>query len=130
MIIGKQSTLNDLGDLKTDLETKIEDAKKININEVSQIESGVITDSINVRRPNGMYFVSGEATGIPLAPAVYGWQTVTNFLDQSSAWHSVFCSANNDIVSSILHGSTVVFSATYLTTKNTITDANGFIKAA
>ena len=129
MNIGKQSTLNDMRDLKEDLEAKIAAAAAIKADQVSQIESGSIdSGSIYDTRPTGVYSVSYEVFKPALAGNVnhgklflMGHSNVDNvgFYVDWKGEAAVFAKMNN-----------VVKVSTLLTSNNTITDSNGFIKAA
>lgn len=139
MNIGKQSTLNDLGDLKKDLETKIAAAAAIKVGEVSQIESGTITSgSVYDHRPTGVYRLSDDLLGMSSfvdeqkrSESSGMMFTMKNPLVSDGSFSSnFFINYDGDMRVYGKRGS--YFSGVHrvLSTKNTITDANGFIKAA
>lgn len=137
MKIGKQSTLNDLSDLKTDLEAQIEEVKAIKVGEVSQIEEGEITSgSIFDERPSGVYHVTQSVDDKPLTDTGFGMLMHLDYNPNYGGTDSQDYSAGF-YVGWGCHMSVITRergtekrSALVLTTMNTITDANGFIKAA
>lgn len=134
MNIGKQSTLNDLGDLKKDLESKIAAAAAIKVGEVSQIESGTITGGTNVvaSRPTGVYRLTAEATG----HGVYGsYEPKTGMIlqmthpDYPINFGQIFLKWDAS-VAALTEIDGVQKVSNFWSTANTITDSNGFLKAA
>ena len=146
MKIGKQSTLNDLSDLKSHLEAKIEEAKAIRVDDVSQIESGNIVggDDVFADRATGAYHVSqdsrdsggGGVAGITDDPDLAGLNVQKNGMllhlrpPFNSAFSAAFLLQWDGTLNLFLKQQYEKKRVTVLTKQNTITDANGFIKAA
>ena len=132
LVVGKQSTLNDLGDLKADLETKIAAAAAIKVGEVSQIEGGFITGSVYTGRPTGVYRVMWGADVSAYGVGVYQTGMLlqmsnpddqNNYIQMYAQWFGGL-----SFLARSAEGTDTIFNV--LTDRNTITDVNGFIKAA
>ena len=130
LVVGKQSNLNDLSDLKTDLEAKIEEAKLIKVGEVSQIEGGVITGgSIYDHRPKGIYYSTEGDSMLEVG----GGMTLEmgGASEESGVKIHVRWAGEVSVFTKFYNGQSIEKAEmSLLTSKNTITDSNGFIKAA
>ena len=125
MIVGKQAVKNDL----EALDKKIDSVSEMKAEQVAQIESAVISSGdLFDPKAIGVYYVSDNVSRKPVA--LNGWQMVARFPAQTAAWNSMFFASNGDVYSQVIHTATPVYTSKFLTTRNTITDANGFIKTA
>lgn len=121
MNIGKQSTLNDLADLRKDFEG-------LNIDLSSKAGAGVVASgSIFDYREKGIYTVTRDVTGVSgLAQS-----------DKAAVCLADGVGYNVSLVADFSGGAAIAYKSLsnesivrLLTSLNTITDANGFIKAA
>lgn len=124
-MIGSQSNLNDL----LELDQKIEEVKAVKLSEAAQYSSGVVSSGgIFDDKPTGFYrvdsLVDNSAYGAGSGVLTH---IKTNDLacQYFTKWTGQIYVGLKNPTSSVLHD---VFEV--LTTKNTITDANGFIKTA
>lgn len=137
MIIGKQSNLNDLQELKTHLETKITAAAAIKAMYASEIGSGNLeTGDLYDRRPNGIYHFNNAMTAN--GQAFLNGMTVEKngmLLAMEPPFSSTYSVAmavqwEGEVKFLINKGGSPSAAVSVLTSRNTIKDANGFIKAA
>lgn len=128
MEIGKQSNLNDLLALKAYLETQIAAAATVQIGQVSQIESGnLLSGSIYDVRPTGVYKVAPDVSDKPAYDLAHGMML---YMYSSDLFNSSFYIDWGGSVAVSTKVGTDIRQFSLLSTKNTITDSNGFIKAA
>lgn len=127
MILGKQSVFNDLTDLKSDLEQKIEDSASSGGGGSGAAVENIIFGGVFDARPTGMYTMDFDIEG----QVSYGGALF--HIDNS--WSGEGFSAGLNIgwdgeaaIQLVSMGDHSTFRL--LTSKNTITDSNGFIKAA
>lgn len=137
MIIGKQSNLNDLQDLKKDLEAKIAAAAAIKAVYASEIESGNLQNGdLYDDRPSGIYhfYNTMTANGQNFLDGVTGEKSgmLLEMEPQFSSLYSVAMTVQweGEIKFLIKKGASRSAAINVLTSRNTITDSNGFIKAA
>lgn len=136
MNIGKQSTLNDLGDLKVHLEAKIAEASAIKVGEVSQIESGLIGGgSVFDFRGTGVFGAGAdvaEASTFGIDGSTYKNGMILEMqLPNTGSQYKSGLFINWACDAYLLANAAGVKRAIVLrTSKNTIIDSNGFIKAA
>lgn len=131
MIIGKQSTLNDLGDLKKDLEAKIADAKNINVGAVSQIQTGdIVSGSVFDDRPTGVYRVHSTADRGAFSGTGTVFSMRHNTDERFANYLYVSWSGKAYVGVKNIGNTGDNFVTEILTKSSTITDSNGFIKAA
>ena len=134
MNIGKQSTLNDLVALKTYLEAQIAAASAIKVGEVSQIEKGVIGEgsAFDFRGTGAFGFgpEAADASTFGIDGSTYKNGMILDMqLPNKDYKSSLFINWACDAY--LLANAAGVKTAVSLrTSKNTITDSNGFIKAA
>jgi len=138
MIVGKQAVKNDLEALDQKIDTKFEEAKNINVDTVSQIESGRIeSGGMMDDRTIGVYHFNFKVSGSDQFGITEVGSYATNGcgLYMKTAGNSEygilnFVNWSGDAYLSTLRSGVQQGVYKYLTTKNTITDANGFIKTA
>ena len=145
MNVGNQSTLNDLKDFSETLNlldlkivSKFEEAKQVNLGTVSRIQNGSIESGTMMQdRPIGVYHFDHNVTdsadfGLSGAASTttYGCGLHMKLPSRSDYGILNFISWSGDAYLSTVIAGTQQGVYQYLTTKNTIVDANGFIKTA
>lgn len=138
MIFGNQSTLNDLNALQQFFQSEIEDAKQVNLDNISQIESGYIsTGSMLQDRPIGVYHFNSDVVDSGLFDISSNTSSFTNgcglyLKNTANANYGILQFVNwaGDAFVGTKREGVVEGVYKYLTTKNTIVDSNGFIKTA
>lgn len=152
MNVGNQSTLNDLKAVKEKSESdilstksfllgEIEKAKAIKVEGAEQIQGGhIYTGSIHDLKPSGIYSYSG--IHMPDAPKSLhirndgimvhmDGQNSTQGMSLCMGWGGyAYLVQSNQPTQSLSGDSSVNDIVEFLTKKNTIIDANGFIKTA
>jgi len=137
MIVGKQSVKNDLEALDQKIDSAFEEAKNINIDKVSQIETGNITSgNISDPRPTGVYRVQRTVEG--LEAFGYSASSSTDALGLMFDMQHPYTSNHSVQILSDWSGEItlgvkldkVLKTHRILTRTNTIVDSNGFIKTA
>lgn len=127
MNIGKQSTLNDLGDLKKDLEAKIAAIEKNDFVEFDGLESGFDSAlsgafTATAKTSGDLYPTGGGVRAYGFVSKSETGNAGVSFMIEDSGRRAVSYKTKS-------YGP-ISDSVFFLTTNNTITDANGFIKAA
>ncbi len=124
MKIGNQSTLNDLKSLEQKIdensaELNVVSLKIPSLGSTSRIEEGDISSD----RAIGFF----NATGV-VEPLI-GWKFGVTLYSSTNYTKSLFVNSDDDVFFSSRRGNSVE-TIKILTEKNTIVDANGFIKQA
>ncbi len=136
MLIGKQSTLNDLANLAAELEV----VKAIKLIEATPFANGNLgepEEDIFDNRPNGVYHINQSLGGVYDNPAFSGVQGDKNgmMIHMTPVYGSAYSAAifaqwDGSLSLLTSQAGTTKNRVGVLTNKNTITDSNGFIKAA
>ncbi|KZM43084.1 hypothetical protein OA92_10005 [Marinomonas sp. SBI22] len=138
MKVGKQSVKNDLEALDQKIDQKFEEAKQVNVEIVSNLANGSVSSGeLMDQRPDGIYQLIGTGGGSIENATQIGMEGTneTNgvgmFMSGSATSSAVmlFISWSGKTYA-VSKRNGVNYPSELLSTKNTIVDANGFIKTA